>query len=457
MKSIARRRERWGFRKVLSIRRTKLYNLSMRYAWFLIFSFLLASCGPGKLFGPTITLTPTFTSTPTITSTSTPTSTNEPPTPTFTITPIPLPQEIATQLQDTGIIFEEQDGQIVLSTFNSKGEKDILPGKVELTDGKWFLKIEYKGLNGKAETAVPLEGVQKYHNEDFKIDEIVVPTEGEGKITFIPPYYKGVEGHWVEDKIGEFGPILVDPRYLFDGDIIVKDQEAAQSHYDAIWTSLIKMAYKWYGASNPDPHLVAGMVELARKNQLPADFRIFPERSGAVMNENETPGLGLIYFKMSSLGILDTSKISLRILYTEEMTQEYGGIRKTENPAISVRGMDFAMTVCSFETVTFDGKNILQLTISGYMPWTITQVNEVSDADQWYILPFQRPDGVNPNRVPTVEINSANIGVYGLETFFGETWINTKLSALGYRYFRSYFNAYDHELDVLNDPLFILP
>lgn len=58
----------------------------------LIMSFLLSACGPGQLFGPTLTPTPTIT--PTSTPTLTPTATSTPtltPTATFTHTPTPTP------------------------------------------------------------------------------------------------------------------------------------------------------------------------------------------------------------------------------------------------------------------------------------------------------------------------------------------------------------------------------
>lgn len=54
----------------------------------LLFCLLIAGCGPGQLFGPTLTPTPTMTLTPSATSTSTPTLT---PSPTFTLTPVPTP------------------------------------------------------------------------------------------------------------------------------------------------------------------------------------------------------------------------------------------------------------------------------------------------------------------------------------------------------------------------------
>lgn len=61
---------------------------------------LVSGCGPGQLFGPTLTPTPTATSTPTPTATCTPTPTDTPtltptrtptPTPTRTPTPTPIP------------------------------------------------------------------------------------------------------------------------------------------------------------------------------------------------------------------------------------------------------------------------------------------------------------------------------------------------------------------------------
>lgn len=72
--------------------------MKKKYIWLLlVFILILTSCGPGKLFGPTITPSPTNTSTPTYsptpTSTSTPTFTTTPTsTATLTSTPVPLGQ-----------------------------------------------------------------------------------------------------------------------------------------------------------------------------------------------------------------------------------------------------------------------------------------------------------------------------------------------------------------------------
>ena len=54
----------------------------------LIFCLLITACGPGEMFGPTLTPTPTQTSTPTLTPTPLPTSTSTPsatPSPTATL------------------------------------------------------------------------------------------------------------------------------------------------------------------------------------------------------------------------------------------------------------------------------------------------------------------------------------------------------------------------------------
>ncbi|MBI3152027.1 MAG: hypothetical protein HYZ21_07845, partial [Chloroflexi bacterium] len=57
---------------------------------FLAFSMALTACGPGQLFGPTVTTTATITLTPTNTSTPTATLTPTPIPPTSTPTPIPI-------------------------------------------------------------------------------------------------------------------------------------------------------------------------------------------------------------------------------------------------------------------------------------------------------------------------------------------------------------------------------
>lgn len=66
----------------------------------ILFSLFLAACGPGQLFGPTLSPTPTLTSTPTLTPTSTFTLT---PTLTSTSTITPLPTITSTPLPGLGI------------------------------------------------------------------------------------------------------------------------------------------------------------------------------------------------------------------------------------------------------------------------------------------------------------------------------------------------------------------
>lgn len=66
-------------------------------ALLILLSFSISACGPGQIFGPTITPTPTSTSTPTQTPTSTPTPTStSTPTPTSTSTPTPTSTLTAT-------------------------------------------------------------------------------------------------------------------------------------------------------------------------------------------------------------------------------------------------------------------------------------------------------------------------------------------------------------------------
>jgi hypothetical protein len=63
----------------MKINRTILYAICL--------TFSLSACGPGQVFGPTLTSTPTLTSVPTPTSTAAPTLTS---TPTATVPPTPI-------------------------------------------------------------------------------------------------------------------------------------------------------------------------------------------------------------------------------------------------------------------------------------------------------------------------------------------------------------------------------
>jgi len=403
----------------------------------------------------------------TVTLLSTPTSTSNPtvtPRPTPTPTEVPtLPQATITQLQKAGITVEQQNGQTILTTQNAKGEREVLPGTVEKAEGKWVLATDYKGVDGVAKTVIALEGLQKYHNDELKQDEIAAPMEGvdfaRGRFTFIPAYYQaeGVAGHWVEDKVSAVGPLLVNPRYLFDGEIKVESEEAAQTNYRLIQKSLIRMALKWNGNDNPTDDYLEQLVDLAAQNQLPENLKIYPVRSGAEVNESERlKGMSSGIFKLASLGNVDTSKISERILYTEEMRGQYGGITETKNPAISIRGQQYATTVCSFETVRVDGKDILRATFSGYYPYTEDQIKNFSGEYERYILPFNKPDGLNSYRTPFVEVNSANFGVFGLSTFIPENRRDSILTSQGYRYVYSTLNTQNNEEDFPQEPLFSL-
>src|SRR5688500_9117996 len=82
-----------------------------------VLSMVLSSCGPGQLFGPTVTQTPTATSTVTITPTATPTLTPSPtitstPTSTPTLTPTPLSAIFMTMFvneYETFIIYKQRN------------------------------------------------------------------------------------------------------------------------------------------------------------------------------------------------------------------------------------------------------------------------------------------------------------------------------------------------------------
>jgi len=73
-----------------SVTKGKLMGIYIKSTLILLLSLILSGCGPGQLFGPTLTPSPTITNTPTLTTTPTFTSTVTPTfTPTFTYTPTP--------------------------------------------------------------------------------------------------------------------------------------------------------------------------------------------------------------------------------------------------------------------------------------------------------------------------------------------------------------------------------
>jgi len=133
---------------------------------FVLFSLLLASCGPGQLLGPTktktLTLTPTNTptSTPTNTPTSTPTNT---PTPTRTNTPTPTPTNTFTPAptqigggngklifelnrDDYESIFPDLEGQFHVFTANLDGT-EIIPVTRRLNGHTRLIDVSPDGRN----------------------------------------------------------------------------------------------------------------------------------------------------------------------------------------------------------------------------------------------------------------------------------------------------------------------
>jgi hypothetical protein len=114
------------------------------FATFVILLVLgLPGCGPGQVFGPTLTPSPTITLTPTLTATSTITPTSTPtitPTKTFTPTATPLPV-VGAGLKPSAIIdaFSGVD-----FTFAPIQSIDNEPAQQGLTSDKW-MKITIVG------------------------------------------------------------------------------------------------------------------------------------------------------------------------------------------------------------------------------------------------------------------------------------------------------------------------
>lgn len=122
---------------------------------FIAISVLISGCGPGQLFGPTVTPTPT------VTSTLTPTLTPEP-TATHTSTPIPTLDGIWTGTTSQGkpISFRVADNTIeaLEIEYNVEGanctvgtETKFGPGALGLISENKFL-LEIEGLNGQKYT-----------------------------------------------------------------------------------------------------------------------------------------------------------------------------------------------------------------------------------------------------------------------------------------------------------------
>lgn len=93
---------------------TKPYCLSVV---FLLLGYLLAGCGPGQLFGPTLTPTPTVTLTPTLTPTLTATPTI---TATLTVTPSVTPT-----ITPTEVPLSERDGKSMATAIVIEADKEF--------------------------------------------------------------------------------------------------------------------------------------------------------------------------------------------------------------------------------------------------------------------------------------------------------------------------------------------
>lgn len=121
---------------------------------FLAVSLLISGCGPGQVFGPTLTTTPTVTATPTFAPTFTPTLTQTPTptstfTPTVTATPSPTPQPpTPTPKSTTGLVsgraFWEKTGNPVAGVQLIFGEGVTTLGEGIITDAQGNFSAEVK-------------------------------------------------------------------------------------------------------------------------------------------------------------------------------------------------------------------------------------------------------------------------------------------------------------------------
>jgi len=150
-----------------------------------LLSFMISACGPGQIFGPTLTPTPTVTLTPT--STSTPTL---PP----TTTPTPLPTSTPTPVPGLGVKTSE-----VLDTFSGLFEfSDISdsegnPAQIGTADGG-FSTITLVGdpYLTKAELKISLSQENSFIATSYWILFLEVTTHG-GKEA----------ADWVHDNFSE--------------------------------------------------------------------------------------------------------------------------------------------------------------------------------------------------------------------------------------------------------------
>lgn len=166
----------------------------------LMMSLLISSCGPGQLFGPTITPSPTYTLTPTLTPTSTSTLTPTP-TPTPTLTPTPIPG-IQVPVRVDGI-----DVQVLSATLGAD-----LPQGYQLKPGYTIvleLEISFTGIESMDDP---------FLDEIFVVDE----NKNESPVTVFTFTIKG--GKFVFDKTILYFGVKEDAHvfslYLPDGQMI---------------------------------------------------------------------------------------------------------------------------------------------------------------------------------------------------------------------------------------------
>lgn len=122
--------------------------------YILMFSLLLSGCGPGQLFGPTITPTPTITNTqtpsPTTTATLKPTATA---TITSTITPVPSPTIVGlVQIPNATIVYYDISGS---TTNELRAQLDALrpvgyDGYKGDATTKWFIRWNWPGYGSSS-------------------------------------------------------------------------------------------------------------------------------------------------------------------------------------------------------------------------------------------------------------------------------------------------------------------
>ncbi len=156
---------------------------------FIAVSMALTACGPGQLFGPTVTSTATITPTPTNTSTPTPTLTPTPIPPTATPTPIPI---ILTDgdhkwfiksvtLGDTSEYsapanYFLMEGYTYLTIgFESADDMDLVSFVMDLDAGSGITSISLR--DGFAKVYVVDSQNDKYHALEIAQDYITIPVK----------------------------------------------------------------------------------------------------------------------------------------------------------------------------------------------------------------------------------------------------------------------------------------